>query len=67
MGTVRVEEMCDLFNSNRLTELVRILLVDYYDKRYARSMSEYKFDLEVSSESISEAVEKLTTFRTTLI
>jgi len=67
MGTVRVEEMCDLFNSNQLSELVRILLVDYYDLRYARSMSEYTFDLEVSSESISEAVEKLTTFRTTIV
>lgn len=67
MGTARVEEMCDLFNSNWLPELVRILLVDYYDLRYARSMSEYTFDLEVSSESISEVAEILTTFRTTLI
>ena len=67
MGAARVEEMCDLFNSNRLHELVRILLVDYYDQRYARSMSQYTFDLEVSSESISESVEILTTFRSTLI
>jgi len=67
MGAARVEEMCDLFNSNRLHELVRILLVDYYDQRYVRSMSQYTFDLEVSSESISESVEILTTFRSTLI
>ena len=67
MGAARVEQMCDLFNSNQLHELVRILLVDYYDKRYARSMSEYTFDLEVSSESISDAAEKLTAFRLTRI
>lgn len=67
MGAAKVEEMCDLFNSNNLHELVRILLVDYYDHRYARSMSKYTFDLEVSSESISEAVEILTTFRSTLV
>jgi len=67
MGAAKVEEMCDLFNSNSLHELVRILLVDYYDQRYARSMSKYTFDLEVSSESISEAVEMLTTFRSTRV
>ena len=67
MGAARVEEMCDLLNSNRLHELVRILLVDYYDQRYARSMSRYTFDLEVSSESISDAAEKLTAFRLSLL
>ena len=67
MGTAKVEEMCDLFNSNHLHDLVRILLVDYYDKRYARSMSEYVFDLEVSSESIADVAERLTAFRTTLL
>ena len=67
MGAVRVEEMCDLFNSNQLHDLVRILLVDYYDKRYARSMSEYTFDLEVSSESIGGVAEQLTAFRASLL
>jgi len=67
MGAARVEEMCDLFNSNQLHDLVRILLVDYYDKRYERSMSEYTFDLEVSSESIADVAEQLTAFRASLI
>ena len=67
MGAVRVEKMCDLLNSNQLHELVRILLVEYYDKRYARSMSNYTFDLEVSSESIDDAAEKLTLFREKLL
>lgn len=67
MGTAKVEEMCDLFHSNKIHDLVRILLVDYYDKRYQRSMSKYSFDLEVSSESISEAAKELTDYRLTLI
>lgn len=67
MGAARVERMCDLFNSNQLHELVRILLVEYYDKRYARSMSRYTFDLEVSSESISGAAATLTLFRKSLL
>ncbi|MFT5699384.1 MAG: tRNA 2-selenouridine synthase [Desulforhopalus sp.] len=67
MGAAKVEQMCDLFNRNDLHELVRILLVEYYDTRYARSMSEYTFDLEVSSESISDAAEKLTAFRLSLL
>lgn len=67
MGVTKVEEMCDLLSCNNVHELVRILLVDYYDHRYARSMSRYRFDLEVSSESISEAVDELTRFRNTLL
>jgi tRNA 2-selenouridine synthase len=67
MGTAQVEKMCDLFNRNEIPELVRILLVDYYDKRYARSMSKYRFDLEVSSESIADAAKELTAFRQSLL
>lgn len=67
MGAAKVEEMCDLFASGKLHDLVRILLVDYYDKRYQRSMSSYSFDLEVSSESISGAAEQLSSFRTSLL
>ena len=67
MGAAKVEEMCDLFASKKLHDLVRILLVDYYDNRYRCSMSSYSFDLDVSSESISEAAEQLTSFRASLM
>ncbi len=67
MGTERVEEMCDLLMGGRLNELVRILLVDYYDRRYARSMSCYQFDLEISSEDIEGAAKELTLFRRRLL
>jgi hypothetical protein len=50
-----------------LDELVRILLVDYYDKRYSKSMSNYRYELEISSENIEEAAARLTEFRSTLL
>lgn len=63
MGKAKVEKMCSLFKDGNLTELVRILLVEYYDKRYERSMTKYSYDLELSSENISMAAAQLTDFR----
>lgn len=67
LGKQLVAEMCNLLMADKLHELVRMLLVDYYDKRYARSMRNYHFDLEVSSENITEAVQILTSFRSRLV
>ncbi len=67
MGAGQVEKMCLLLKKGDLPELVRILLVDYYDKRYSRSMSGYQYVLELSSEDIAEAAADLTDFRRTLL
>jgi tRNA 2-selenouridine synthase len=66
MGLEQVEKMCCLLRQRNLAELVRILLLDYYDKRYGKSMSAYRFDLEISAEDIEEAVAKLEAFRRSL-
>jgi len=66
MGAEQVEKMCALLREGNLTELVRILLVDYYDKRYARSMSKYRFDLEISVEDLDAAAARLEEFRESL-
>jgi tRNA 2-selenouridine synthase len=63
MGASQVEKMCLLLSNGELPELVRLLLVDYYDKRYSKSMSNYRYELELSSENIEEAAAKLTEFR----
>jgi len=63
LGAARVEQMSEFLIGGNIRELVRILLVDYYDIRYARSMSDYTFDLELSSEDISKASESLTLYR----
>lgn len=67
MGVVQVERMCTLLNKGNLEELVRILLVDYYDKRYSRSMGSYRYELDISSENIQEAARELTAFRHSLL
>lgn len=63
MGASQVEKMCLLLKKGELAELVRILLVDYYDKRYSKSMTNYQYTLELSSENIDEAAVELTNFR----
>jgi tRNA 2-selenouridine synthase len=67
MGSSQVEKMCLHLRNGQLDELVRILLVDYYDKRYSKSMSNYRYELEISSENIEEAAARLTEFRSTLL
>ena len=67
MGAEKVQEMCSLLRQNNLSELVRILLVDYYDKRYGKSMSGYSFALQISSENIDEAALQLEEFRSSLL
>ncbi len=63
MGESQVEMMCLLLRTGKLQELVRHLLVEYYDKRYGKSMSNYRYELELSSENIEEAAAELTEFR----
>ncbi len=67
LGESQVEKMCLLLRKGELQELVRYLLVDYYDKRYTKSMSGYQYELELSSENIEEAAAKLTEFRRNLL
>ncbi len=67
LGSSQVEKMCLHLGNGQLDELVRILLVDYYDKRYGKSMSNYRYELEISSENIEEAAARLTAFRSTFL
>ena len=67
MGVEQVEQMCSLLHRGELSELVRILLLEYYDKRYGKSMSDYRFALDLSAEDIDEAAARLEAFRRTLI
>jgi hypothetical protein len=67
MGESQVDKMCGFLKNGQLHELVRILLVDYYDKRYGKSMSNYRYELELSSENIEDAAAILTEFRRALM
>ncbi len=66
VGSELVEKMCTLLRAGKFSELVNILLLDYYDKRYSKSMDSYKYDLKLSSEDIKDAALKLSEFRDTL-
>ncbi len=67
MGAGQVEKMCALLREGKLPELVRILLLEYYDARYGKSMSKYRFALELSAEELDEAAERLEAFRLSLL
>ncbi len=66
MGALQVETMCQLLRMGDLPELVRILLVEYYDKRYSKGMAGYRYVLELSSENIDQAASQLSQFRRNL-
>jgi len=67
MGHKEIDRLCTLLRKGPLEELVRTLLLDYYDKRYSNSMSDYSYELELSSEDISIAAARLEDFRTSLL
>jgi len=63
LGATKVDTMCQLLRAGDLHELVRTLLLDYYDHRYGKSMSSYNYELDLSSEDIPAAALRLTEFR----
>jgi len=67
LGMVLVEEMCRLLHRRQLADLVKILLLEYYDRRYRRGMADYRYQMELSSEDIPEAVRRLSCFREELL
>jgi len=67
LGKEKVATMRGLLGDGNLPELVRMLLIDYYDHRYGRSMRDYHYALTVSSENIGEAAATLTEFRKSLL
>jgi tRNA 2-selenouridine synthase len=67
VGNATVEKLCSLLEQGDYSELVHILLSEYYDKRYDNGMKNYRYDLEISSENIDEAAGMLTEFRRDLL
>ena len=67
MGHRTIDRLCGFLRKGNFEELVRTLLLDYYDKRYGNSMNDYRYELELSSEDISAAAAELKGFRATLV
>ncbi|MCK9174655.1 MAG: hypothetical protein M0O96_05195 [Desulforhopalus sp.] len=66
LGCEKVNQMCSLLADHNLRDLVRILLLEYYDPRCTRSMSSCTFALELSAEDIPQCAARLTEFRASL-
>ena len=67
LGKKIADELCRLLDQDNLSELVRILLVDYYDKRYKNNLDRYHYTFKVDSTSITEAAAALQDFRDSLV
>jgi len=62
LGHERVEEMITAVRAGDYAPVVRQLLVDYYDHRYAHSMRNYRYDLTVDSEDLDATAAALEAF-----
>lgn len=67
VGANLVATMTNYLHQGRLAEMVEILLVEYYDKRYSNCFDQYSFDLTISSEDLDEAATLLMNFRDELL
>ena len=67
MGRSKIEKMRWWLKNGEMEEIVRMLLVDYYDPRYLNAMKRYKFSMEISTENLDYAVNMLRSFRNEII
>ena len=61
-GKQMVAEMVRLLHRGDLAPIVETLLVEYYDPRYLHAMRGYEYALELSSEDLDQAVQRLRQF-----
>lgn len=62
LGGARCDDMIKQVQKADFTPPVEVLLQEYYDPRYAHTMRDYHFDLELSSENLEEAAQTLAAF-----
>lgn len=55
----KLAEYTELLNNNKIKELSKILMVEYYDPLYQKSIDKYTYEREITYNSIEEAVEKV--------
>jgi tRNA 2-selenouridine synthase len=62
LGRARVEDMAARLRRGEVPGVVRELLLDYYDPRYAHSMRNYRYALTVDSDDLDAALRALEAF-----
>ena len=58
----KYEEYSALLRENMIDELSKILMLEYYDPLYQKSIDKYKYSSEITYSTLSEAVEKIIEF-----
>ena len=67
IGKVKVEKLRFWLKLGEIENIVRMLLLDYYDPRYQHAMKGYKYELELSTEDLDLAALELINFRNQII
>src|SRR5262249_15993373 len=60
-GKARMEELVALLRARDLRPLVRVLLEEHYDPRYAHAMRNYQYMATIPADDLGEAVQTLRT------
>lgn len=67
LGKVKTEQLRQWLKQGEFENIVRLLLVDYYDLRYQHAMRSYEFVLKLSAEDLNKAADELVRFRNSVI
>ncbi|MGL5278769.1 MAG: tRNA 2-selenouridine(34) synthase MnmH [Cetobacterium sp.] len=59
IGEEKYEEYSQMLKDNKIDELSEVLMLDYYDPLYQKSIEKYIYDSEIFYETIDEGVEKV--------
>jgi len=57
-----IEIYCDMVDNNQYEEVVKELMIKYYDPLYTHSSNKYDYDKKLMITSIDEGVEELKSF-----
>ncbi|WP_432204468.1 tRNA 2-selenouridine(34) synthase MnmH [Cetobacterium somerae] len=59
IGNGKYKEYTNMLKENKIDELSEVLMVDYYDPLYQKSIETYIYDSEIFYETLDEGVEKV--------
>ena len=59
IGKDKYQEYSDMLKENKIDELSEVLMIEYYDPLYQKSIDKYIYDSEIFYETLDEGVEKV--------
>ena len=59
IGKDKYQEYSNMLKENKIDELSEVLMVEYYDPLYQKSIDKYVYDSEIFYETLDEGVEKV--------